>query len=403
MAGLVLEGGGAKGSYHIGAWKALRELGIEIEGVAGTSVGALNGAWIVQDDFDMAWQMWYDMTPSQVFKGDEKMMNKIIRMDLDSDDFNKLRGSLKRIITEGGLDITPLRTLVHKYLKEDAIRKSGKVFGFVTVSLTDFKPIDVYTEDVPPGMLAEYLMASANLPIFKLERLDGKLYIDGGFYDNLPVRLLQQKGFKEIICVESQGLGIKQKIDSNGLQLTHISPSENVGRTLELIPETLRRNLQMGYYDTLKVYRHYHGRHYYVDGLRDERFYIERFSGVDSKTIAELASLLGLRDKSAQRLLFEDLIPKMCELLRLDVNASYSEIALALIEYGAEKVGIERFQILSDMDLAGKLLSSEPLAHVAEHTRHWGWLPGVLKSSGLYLNTVKDQVLAPVLEDLLRP
>ena len=43
---LVLEGGGAKGAYQIGAWKALKEAGVKINAVAGTSVGALNGALI---------------------------------------------------------------------------------------------------------------------------------------------------------------------------------------------------------------------------------------------------------------------------------------------------------------------------------------------------------------------
>ena len=42
--GLVLEGGGAKGAYEIGACKALEEIGINITAVTGTSVGALNGA-----------------------------------------------------------------------------------------------------------------------------------------------------------------------------------------------------------------------------------------------------------------------------------------------------------------------------------------------------------------------
>lgn len=52
--GLVLEGGGAKGAYQIGAWKALREAGVKIRGVAGTSVGALNGALICMGDMDRA-------------------------------------------------------------------------------------------------------------------------------------------------------------------------------------------------------------------------------------------------------------------------------------------------------------------------------------------------------------
>ena len=52
--GLVLEGGGAKGAYQIGAWRALKEAGVKIKGVAGTSVGALNGALICMDDYENA-------------------------------------------------------------------------------------------------------------------------------------------------------------------------------------------------------------------------------------------------------------------------------------------------------------------------------------------------------------
>jgi NTE family protein len=46
--GIILEGGGARGAYQVGVWKALRKLGIDYCGVAGTSVGALNGAMMVR-------------------------------------------------------------------------------------------------------------------------------------------------------------------------------------------------------------------------------------------------------------------------------------------------------------------------------------------------------------------
>lgn len=42
--GLVLEGGGVKGAYQIGALMAIRELMVEFDGVVGTSIGAINGA-----------------------------------------------------------------------------------------------------------------------------------------------------------------------------------------------------------------------------------------------------------------------------------------------------------------------------------------------------------------------
>ena len=40
--GLVLAGGGTKGAYEVGVWKALKELNINITAIAGTSIGALN-------------------------------------------------------------------------------------------------------------------------------------------------------------------------------------------------------------------------------------------------------------------------------------------------------------------------------------------------------------------------
>ena len=60
--GLVLDGGGARGAYQIGAWKALREAGVRINAVAGTSVGALNGALICMDDPEKAEQIWKNIT-----------------------------------------------------------------------------------------------------------------------------------------------------------------------------------------------------------------------------------------------------------------------------------------------------------------------------------------------------
>lgn len=48
--GLVFDGGGARGAYQIGAWRALSEAGVKISAVAGTSVGALNGALVCMGD-----------------------------------------------------------------------------------------------------------------------------------------------------------------------------------------------------------------------------------------------------------------------------------------------------------------------------------------------------------------
>ena len=74
--GLVLEGGGAKGAWQIGAWKALKEAGVKIRGVAGTSVGALNGALICMGDLERAENLWKNIEYSQVMDvNDERMQS----------------------------------------------------------------------------------------------------------------------------------------------------------------------------------------------------------------------------------------------------------------------------------------------------------------------------------------
>ena len=58
MRAIVLSGGGSKGSYQIGVWKALRKLNIKYDIVTGTSVGALNGALMTQNSYFKAKRLW---------------------------------------------------------------------------------------------------------------------------------------------------------------------------------------------------------------------------------------------------------------------------------------------------------------------------------------------------------
>ncbi|KKC29338.1 hypothetical protein CDSM653_01657 [Caldanaerobacter subterraneus subsp. pacificus DSM 12653] len=190
MYGVVLEGGGARGAYQIGVYKALIEEGIEVKGIAGTSVGALNGAILVQGDFDKAYEIWENISYSRVIKASDEEIEKFKKGKLDREDILLLIQRLRGIIREGGLDITPLRNLLEEVLDEEKIRNSGKDFAIVTVSLSDLKPMELYIEDIPYGKLIDYLMASAYLPVFKREKIDGKSFLDGGVYNNLPANLL---------------------------------------------------------------------------------------------------------------------------------------------------------------------------------------------------------------------
>ena len=67
---IALGAGGARGAYQIGAWKALRELGVDYDIVVGSSIGSVNGVAMVQDDYDLALDLWKNISVDKIFAGD---------------------------------------------------------------------------------------------------------------------------------------------------------------------------------------------------------------------------------------------------------------------------------------------------------------------------------------------
>ena len=59
---VVLSGGGTKGAYELGVWRALRELSVDFQIVTGTSIGSINGAMMAAGDFEKCESMWHEMT-----------------------------------------------------------------------------------------------------------------------------------------------------------------------------------------------------------------------------------------------------------------------------------------------------------------------------------------------------
>ncbi len=405
MRGLVLEGGGAKGAYQIGAWRAFRELGITFDGVVGTSIGALNGALIVQDDYEKAFKLWYDMNPSVLINGDETLLDHLVKLDFDGKDFNKVLSGLLKVVDQKGLDITPLRRLISDMLNEEAIRSSQMVYGFVSVSLSDKKPVASFKEDIPVGQLGEYLIASANLPVFQIEPIEGKLYVDGGFYDNLPVNMLLQKGFDEIVTVELNGIGIKQKwqVDEKKIKCIRIRPSEPLGKVLAFSPALARRNMAMGYYDTLKIYRKLKGQYYYIEAQLEATYYLKWLSAMSETEIAVLAEQMGFSGKPPKRHLFEDILPKFFKLLKLGSDADYRDLVLALLEHIARDLQIDRYRIFKDGEFFQLILfelSSKPEVRKA-HEEHVDKLPSLIKQTALFQSLVIDELAYLLLDGLM--
>ncbi len=394
MLGLSLEGGGAKGAYQFGAWKAFRKLGMEFDGITGTSIGALNGALMIQEDYEKAREIWEEIAPEKILNIDSKLYTMIMETGIKPDQIQFMLEQAQRFVKDAGLDIGPLVRMIKEGTKEEVIRKSPKDFGFVTVSLTDLKPLELFKEEVPRGKMAEYLLASSYLPIFKPEKIDGKTFLDGGFYNNLPINMLYQKGYKKVVAVRLMSKGRIKKVDFEDLEVTYIQPKYDLGNILDFSKEKAEFNINLGYYDTRKVFEDLRGENYYLtEGLGD-REGVEFLQGLREATTEKIAGLLGLSTMLPKnRLVMEELVPKLVQLLGCRKEVGYGELVLKLLEEIAAYEKVELFHIYSLEEFIGEINSRRRPMKKSRDT--------LFQSSALLLRFNKDKILEELIKILL--
>ena len=348
--GLVLEGGGTKGAYQIGAYKALRDLGIKFTGIAGTSIGALNGALIIQDDDKVMEDIWINYDYKSFMNIDEDTYERYKNIEMKAKNFHDVVDLINKARKNNGIDISPLRKLLQEKIDEDKIRQSNIDFG-ITTAYWDGKifPKLLYTEDIPKGRLADYLIASASLPIFQLDKLDDKLYLDGMFSDNIPINMLAQKGYNDIVVIRLLNDSIGKKIINKykDLNLKLIVPSQDLGGSLNKDKEHIETNVKLGYLDTMKAYKRYDGVKYFfnLDCKYNEDYCFNKISNLNLDTINDLCYLLNIKKDINRRTLMENIIPKIVEILDIDKNSSYKDIFYSVYERKLEENNINRIEL----------------------------------------------------------
>ncbi|HIW74736.1 MAG TPA: patatin-like phospholipase family protein [Firmicutes bacterium] len=246
--GLVLAGGGCKGVYQIGVWRAMRELELPIECVVGTSVGAMNGALVALDRYEGAVELWKNMSIEKGFQLPEPL--KV------PDNLFSLKNAhviLRELWKNHGLDITPLRRALELLVDEKALRASPVEYGLVTFELTGRKGRELYRERIPEGRLMDYIMASAAYPGLKRPEIDGKTYLDGGLYDNVPVKMLLRRHPDNIVVVNIGDTDLPADLDPQ-LNLHYIKPKDSLGKAFAFNPETADSKMAMGWYDAMRSF-----------------------------------------------------------------------------------------------------------------------------------------------------
>lgn len=237
--GIVFEGGGGKGAYQIGAWEAIRELGIEtfVTCVSGTSVGALNAALFYMGSLSIAEELWRSISDEDI---------------LHEKDFD---------VFENGDCIFSQKKLAE--LIEIAVRGANKnevcQKCYVTCRYRDksehryFKWSDFYDLELKKRVL----LASCAIPVvFKSVNIDGEWYVDGGANgDNIPVKPLENEQLDYIIIIHlSNNPAVFTAIKGSVIE---VFPSQSLGGfiegTMDFNPDSISKRIRMGYEDTKKA------------------------------------------------------------------------------------------------------------------------------------------------------
>jgi len=338
MYGVALEGGGMKGAYHLGAMKAILECGYEIGGYVGTSIGSFNAAVLAQGDFKKLYNKWYDGSAAIGVNIKESEITKLINRKIDIPGVKYWVKFISDSIANKGVDSAKLKAFYDEFIDEEKLRNSPYDYGLVTVSLTDKKPVYLYKEDIPEGEVSSYVLASSYLPVFKQDKIlnDDKFYLDGGFYDNCPITLLKKKGYKDIFEIRTNCIGVNRKIDRKNLNIITISPSKSLNGGIILSDNAaVRADMQMGYFDALRVIKGYIGNKFYVVPTDNEKVFKSILNLTDEQILDMVKDikLNGIDGVEPKKILFEKVLPLVQSKLKNKDISTYQKAIISMIEY----------------------------------------------------------------------
>lgn len=248
---LVLAGGGTRGSYENGAVHALRRLGKDDWNlVCGTSIGALNAVLVVQKDYQAMDDMWHHLSQDQIINGGIPIDMDLSEMISERADIQKF---VHRFLKEKGADISPLIQRITDMYHPERFFASDIDFGCVVAKHRTKEPIYVTKEMMKEDGLDWLISTASAYPAFPVHSFKGGEYIDGGYFDNLPIDEALQLGADEIIAIDLNSEPQHPNfMDRPGI--TYIFPRIETGSFLQFDPQVVQRLEVAGYYDAMKAF-----------------------------------------------------------------------------------------------------------------------------------------------------
>lgn len=353
---LSLEGGGARGAYQIGAVKALFENGYKFDAIVGTSIGAINGAYIAQGDFDKIYSMWQTMSFKDLFDLDNEVMKRTFDINLDINSIKYLSKKLGEALKNKGMDTEKMRQILEEGIDEEKIRNSDILYGLVTMCLSDINGEEKYIDEIPEGKLVDYILASANLPVFKRSIINNKKYLDGGAWDNCPVHMLEEKGYNKVIAIRAHKRirirDYKNILKRGNILINMIEPIDTLPSILNFDTNNLNYELELGYYDGLRYINNYDGFRYYFSDVSND-YIIQKLNSISPLYLEKLARKLKIKLIKSENifdLLTKKIIPELVLKTKEKHVESLKDSVIAILEQVLKNEKIDKFKIYSFED-----------------------------------------------------
>lgn len=262
--GLVLDGGGGKGAYQIGVWKAMRETGIDkyITVVSGASVGGLNAALFVQGDYEKAERIWTndiaDIRILSLAESVKKLIQNKNNLDMSVFSESPVECFIATYCSTQNENTLPQAV----YGPDGEIEKivSGNMNYFRMRSIESNKRQDLIFNN---SMSSKILLATSAMPVLcGPQVIGGMLHHDGGIKDNSPVFPLDwgNEFCDTVIIVHLDHIkGIADRAEYISIRILEIFPDTAsadlglFGGTLNFDTDHAKRLIDTGYRDSLPV------------------------------------------------------------------------------------------------------------------------------------------------------